>query len=72
MPDLDAFDLAILDILQRDNATPQRLIGEAVSLSASLPGSAAVLLRDRFPPCTTFPGLMSDGPFDRPGCLQSS
>jgi hypothetical protein len=34
MPDLDAFDLAILDILQRDNATPQRLIGEAVSLSA--------------------------------------
>ena len=34
MPDLDAFDLAILDILQRDNATPQRVIGEAVNLSA--------------------------------------
>lgn len=31
---LDAFDLAILDILQRDNATPQRTIGEAVNLSA--------------------------------------
>lgn len=31
---LDAFDLAILDILQRDNATPQRIIGEAVNLSA--------------------------------------
>ncbi|SDP89373.1 Lrp/AsnC family transcriptional regulator [Phyllobacterium sp. OV277] len=32
--DLDHFDLAILDILQRDNATPQRIIGEAVNLSA--------------------------------------
>lgn len=32
--DLDAFDLKILDILQRDNATPQREIGEAVNLSA--------------------------------------
>ena len=32
--DLDRFDLAILDILQRDNATPQRAIGEAVNLSA--------------------------------------
>ncbi|MCK0195797.1 Lrp/AsnC family transcriptional regulator [Ancylobacter sp. 6x-1] len=31
---LDAFDLAILEFLQRDNATPQRLIGEAVNLSA--------------------------------------
>ncbi|WP_425996641.1 Lrp/AsnC family transcriptional regulator [Caulobacter sp. DWR1-3-2b1] len=31
---LDAFDLAILDILQRDNSTPQRTIGEAVNLSA--------------------------------------
>lgn len=31
---LDAFDLAILDILQRDNRTPQRVIGEAVHLSA--------------------------------------
>lgn len=32
--DLDDFDLRILDILQRDNATPQREIGEAVNLSA--------------------------------------
>ena len=32
--DLDQFDLAILDILQRDNTTPQRVIGEAVNLSA--------------------------------------
>jgi hypothetical protein len=31
---LDSFDLAILNILQRDNMTPQRVIGEAVSLSA--------------------------------------
>lgn len=31
---LDSFDLAILDILQRDNTTPQRVIGEAVNLSA--------------------------------------
>ena len=31
---LDAFDLAILNILQRDNSTPQRIIGEAVNLSA--------------------------------------
>jgi Lrp/AsnC family leucine-responsive transcriptional regulator len=31
---LDSFDLAILEILQRDNTTPQRLIGEAVNLSA--------------------------------------
>lgn len=31
---LDSFDLAILYILQRDNATPQRTIGEAVNLSA--------------------------------------
>jgi DNA-binding Lrp family transcriptional regulator len=31
---LDAFDLAILKILQRDNTTPQRAIGEAVNLSA--------------------------------------
>ena len=31
---LDRFDLAILDILQRDNTTPQRKIGEAVNLSA--------------------------------------
>lgn len=33
--DLDAFDLRILDILQRDNATPQREIGGAVNLSAA-------------------------------------
>lgn len=33
-PTLDRFDLAILDILQRDNTTPQRAIGEAVNLSA--------------------------------------
>ena len=32
--ELDHFDLAILDILQKDNATPQRVIGEAVNLSA--------------------------------------
>lgn len=31
---LDAFDLAILKILQRNNATPQRVIGDAVNLSA--------------------------------------
>jgi Lrp/AsnC family leucine-responsive transcriptional regulator len=31
---LDDFDLAILDILQRDNTTPQRAIAEAVHLSA--------------------------------------
>lgn len=30
---LDDFDLAILDILQRDNTTPQRAIAEAVHLS---------------------------------------
>ncbi|THK37189.1 Lrp/AsnC family transcriptional regulator [Ensifer sp. MPMI2T] len=30
----DSFDLAILKILQKDNATPQRTIGEAVNLSA--------------------------------------
>jgi len=32
---LDAFDRAILGILQRDNKTPQRRIGEAVNLSAA-------------------------------------
>jgi Lrp/AsnC family leucine-responsive transcriptional regulator len=31
---LDRFDLAILAILQKDNTTPQRAIGEAVNLSA--------------------------------------
>lgn len=32
--DLDHFDLAILEILQRDNKTPQRAIAETVGLSA--------------------------------------
>lgn len=32
---LDAFDLAILRIVQRDNKTPQRQIAEAVNLSAA-------------------------------------
>jgi DNA-binding Lrp family transcriptional regulator len=32
---LDRFDRAILRILQRDNRTPQRRIGEAVNLSAA-------------------------------------
>ncbi|WP_245801115.1 Lrp/AsnC family transcriptional regulator [Pollutimonas bauzanensis] len=31
---MDQFDLAILTILQKDNSTPQRVIGEAVNLSA--------------------------------------
>lgn len=31
---LDDFDLKILAILQKDNLTPQRTIGEAVNLSA--------------------------------------
>ena len=31
---LDTFDRAILDVLQRDNLTPQRLIAERVHLSA--------------------------------------
>ena len=31
---LDAFDRAILAILQQDNTTPQRVIGEQVNLSA--------------------------------------
>jgi Lrp/AsnC family leucine-responsive transcriptional regulator len=34
MPELDAFDRRILAILQRDNRTPQREIGERVNLSA--------------------------------------
>ena len=32
--DSDRFDLAILDILQADNTTPQRAIAQAVNLSA--------------------------------------
>jgi DNA-binding Lrp family transcriptional regulator len=31
---LDTVDLGILPVLQRDNTTPQRVIGEAVNLSA--------------------------------------
>lgn len=31
--DLDRFDLAILNILQKDNTTPQRVIGETIGLS---------------------------------------
>ncbi|MBY3258805.1 Lrp/AsnC family transcriptional regulator [Rhizobium laguerreae] len=34
MEDLDRFDLAILDVLQRDNKTPQREIAVAIGLSA--------------------------------------
>lgn len=34
MTPLDSFDFAILRILQRDNTTPQREIGDAVNLSA--------------------------------------
>jgi DNA-binding Lrp family transcriptional regulator len=33
--ELDRFDLAILEILQRDNSVPQREIGAAVNLSAA-------------------------------------
>lgn len=33
-PALDRFDIAILDILQADNTTPQRVIAQAVNLSA--------------------------------------
>lgn len=33
-PSLDSIDLAILDILQRDNTVPQRAIAQAVHLSA--------------------------------------
>lgn len=35
MRTLDSFDRQILRILQRDNKTPQRTIGEAVNLSAA-------------------------------------
>ncbi|MBJ6123721.1 Lrp/AsnC family transcriptional regulator [Sphingomonas mollis] len=34
-PSLDAFDRAILRMVQRDNKTPQRTIAEAVNLSAA-------------------------------------
>jgi Lrp/AsnC family transcriptional regulator, leucine-responsive regulatory protein len=33
--DLDSFDLAILEIVQRDNSIPLRTIGEVVNLSAA-------------------------------------
>ncbi|WP_027552334.1 Lrp/AsnC family transcriptional regulator [Bradyrhizobium sp. Cp5.3] len=33
--DLDQYDLAILEILQRDNTTPQRTVGDMVNLSAA-------------------------------------
>ena len=32
---LDSFDIAILEVLQADNTTPLRTIGEAVNLSAA-------------------------------------
>lgn len=35
MEELDQFDLKILQILQEDNLTPQRNIGEAIGLSAA-------------------------------------
>ncbi|HEV7381252.1 MAG TPA: Lrp/AsnC family transcriptional regulator [Dyadobacter sp.] len=35
MEDLDAFDFAILKILQDNNTTPQREIGESIGLSAA-------------------------------------
>jgi Lrp/AsnC family leucine-responsive transcriptional regulator len=35
MKELDSYDIAILSILQKDNLTPQREIGETVNLSAA-------------------------------------
>lgn len=35
MEDLDKFDLQILDILQKDNQTSQRDIGDIIGLSAA-------------------------------------
>ncbi|THF53127.1 Lrp/AsnC family transcriptional regulator [Flavobacterium supellecticarium] len=35
MENLDKFDLAILKVLQKDNLTPQRTIGESIGLSAA-------------------------------------
>ncbi|UUC44685.1 Lrp/AsnC family transcriptional regulator [Flavobacterium cerinum] len=35
METLDKFDLAILKVLQKDNLTPQRTIGESIGLSAA-------------------------------------
>lgn len=43
---LDAFDLAILDILQRDNTVPQRSIAQAVHLSAPAVQRRIQRLRD--------------------------
>ena len=34
MVELDRFDIAILEILQKDNKTPQRSIAETIGLSA--------------------------------------
>jgi len=35
LENLDKFDLAILKVLQKDNLTPQRTIGESIGLSAA-------------------------------------
>lgn len=43
---LDRFDLAILDILQRDNTVPQRLIAQQVHLSAPAVQRRIQRLRD--------------------------
>ena len=45
-PPLDRFDLAILDILQRDNTMPQRAIAQAVHLSAPAVQRRIQRLRD--------------------------
>ena len=43
---LDRFDIAILDILQTDNTTPQRVIAQAVNLSAPAVQRRIQRLRD--------------------------
>lgn len=45
-PELDAFDLAILDILQRDNTVPQREIAQSIHLSAPAVQRRIARLRD--------------------------
>ncbi len=45
-PALDRFDIAILDILQTDNTTPQRVIAQAVNLSAPAVQRRIQRLRD--------------------------
>lgn len=45
-PELDAFDLAILDILQHDNTVPQREIAQSIHLSAPAVQRRIVRLRD--------------------------